>query len=259
MSALEILWPVLILAFILVGIHTIFGLEIIRRGVIFTDLAVGQIAAVGIAVSSAFFEGKYQIPLSLGFALSAALLIAYASQNSRHIEAFIGLLYALGASSVMIVLSAGSEGDELFKRLIANDILFVMNDEILKAAGIYGVIALLYYVVYPKLAGFLKELFFFSLLSVMVTSSVPLAGVLVVFTLLIAPALTALLQHRFIPLVFGWIYGWFFVVLALFLSYHYDWPTGYSIVFVGTSITLMSVLFLENRHQKDRKVGGISK
>lgn len=247
MSALEILWPVLILAFILVGIHTIFGLEIIRRGVIFTDLAVGQIAAVGIALSSAFFEGKYQVPLSLGFALSGAMLIAYATQNSRHIEAFIGLLYALGASSVMIVLSAGSEGDELFKRLMANDILFVMNDEILKAAGIYSVIALLYYVIYPKLSGFLRELFFFALLSVMVTTSVPLAGVLVVFTLLIAPALVALLQMKIKPILFGWGYGWFFVSLALVLSYHYDWPTGYSIVFVGTLITLVSVLWLEKR------------
>lgn len=247
MSTIEILWPVFLLAFILVGIHTVFGLEIIRRGVIFTDLAVGQIAAVGIAISSAFFEGKYQVPLSLVFALVSALLIAYASRNSRHIEAFIGLLYALGASSVMVVLSSGSTGDELFKRLMANDILFVMNDEIIKAAAVYGLIALLYYYVLPKLSGFFKELFFFALLSVMVTTSVSLAGVLVVFTLLIAPALVALLQHRFNPLWFGWGYGWTFVALALGLSYHYDLPTGYSIVFVGTLISVAGVLYLEQR------------
>jgi zinc/manganese transport system permease protein len=247
MQAVEILWPVLLLAFFLVGIHTIFGLEIIRRGVIFTDLAVGQIAAVGIAVSTVFFAGHYQLPLSLGFALAGALLIAYANRNSHHIEAFIGLLYALGASSVMIVLSSGSEGDELFKRLMANDILFVTNTEIMIAAGVYAVIALLYITIYPKLNGFMKELFFFSLLSVMVTVSVPLAGVLVVFTLLIAPALVALLQTRIKPLFFGWIYGWIFVTSALALSYHYDWPTGYSIVFVGTLITLISVLWLEKR------------
>ncbi len=247
MQAIEILWPVLVLAFFLVGIHTIFGLEIIRRGVIFTDLAVGQIAAVGIAVSTVFFAGQYQLPLSLGFAFAGALLIAYANRNSRHIEAFIGLLYALGASSVMIVLSSGAEGDELFKRLMANDILFVTNSEIFTAAGIFAVIALLYTTIYPKLSGFVKELFFFSLLSVMVTVSVPLAGVLVVFTLLIAPALVALLQTRMKPLVFGWIYGWVFVALALVLSYHYDWPTGYSIVFVGTFLTLIGVLWLEKR------------
>jgi zinc/manganese transport system permease protein len=147
----------------------------------------------------------------------------------------------------MIVLSSGSEGDELFKRLMANDILFVTNTEIMIAAGVYAVIALLYITIYPKLNGFMKELFFFSLLSVMVTVSVPLAGVLVVFTLLIAPALVALLQTRIKPLFFGWIYGWIFVTSALALSYHYDWPTGYSIVFVGTLITLISVLWLEKR------------
>lgn len=247
MSAIDILLPVLGLAFVLVGIHTIFGLEIIRRGVIFTDLAVGQIAAVGIAISTVYFDGNYQIPLSLGFALIAALLITYADRTSRHVEAFIGLLYALGASSAMIVLSNGTNGDELFKRLMANDILFVTNGEIFIAAGIYALIALLYYTVYPKLKGFVKELFFFTLLSIMVTVSVPFAGVLIVFTLLIAPALVALLQTRMKPLVFGWIYGWAFVASALLISYHYDWPTGYTIVFVGTLLTVISFLWLEKK------------
>lgn len=254
MSTIEILLPALGLAFLLVGIHTIFGLEIIKRGVIFTDLAVGQLAAVGIAISSAFFAGEYQIPLSLTFALAGALLIAYANRNNHHIEAFIGLLYAFGASSVMIVLSSGSEGDELFKRLMANDILFVMSDEVLKAAAVYGVVTLLYYTIYPKLSSFIKELFFFSLLSIIVTSSVPLAGVLVVFALLIAPALTALGQKQFNPLFFGWIYGWSFVSLALFLSYHYDWPTGYSIVFVGTFITLILVLWMKSNKSHENNL-----
>lgn len=245
MSTIEILLPALALAFLLVGIHTIFGLEIIKRGVIFTDLAVGQLSAVGIAISTTFFSGEQQVLLSLAFALTGALLITYADRNSRHVEAFIGLLYALGASSVMIVLSSGSGGDELFKQLMANDILFVTKSEVFKAAAVYGAVTLLYYTIYPRLNGFVKELFFFSLLSVTVTSSVPLAGVLVVFTLLIAPAFVALLQKRFNPLFFGWVYGWSFISLALFLSYRYDWPTGYSIVFVGTLITLILVLFME--------------
>lgn len=249
MSALEILWPVLALTFVMVGIHTLFGLEILRRGVIFTDLAVGQIAAVGIAVSSAFFAGEHQQILSLVFSFGAALLIAFASRRSRHIEAFIGLLYALGASAVMIVLSQGSEGDELFKRLMANDVLFVTTGDISQALMIYGGIALVYVLFYSRLSGFLREVFFFSLLSLMVTTSVPLAGVLVVFSLLIAPAYVALLQRRFKPLFFGWIYGWGFVSGALYLSYWNDWPTGYSIVFVGTLVTLCAVIWLENRSE----------
>ncbi|MFA6629886.1 MAG: manganese transporter, partial [Sulfuricurvum sp.] len=171
MSALEILWPVLALTFVMVGIHTLFGLEILRRGVIFTDLAVGQVAAVGIAVSSAFLGGEHQAILSLVFSFAAALLIAYVSRHSSHIEAFIGLLYAMGASAVMIVLSQGSEGDELFKRLMANDILFVGSGDILQTVAVYGVICLLYWGLYSRLSGFVRELFFFSLLSLMVTTS----------------------------------------------------------------------------------------
>ncbi|MGE4472094.1 MAG: metal ABC transporter permease [Sulfuricurvum sp.] len=253
MSALEILWPVLALTFAMVGIHTLFGLEILRRGVIFTDLAVGQVAAVGIAVSSAFLGGEHQAILSLVFSFAAALLIAYVSRHSRHIEAFIGLLYAMGASAVMIVLSQGSEGDELFKRLMANDILFVGSGDILQAVGVYGVICLLYWGLYSRLSGFVRELFFFSLLSLMVTTSVPLAGVLVVFTLLIAPAYVALLQKRFIPVYFGWMYGWGFIASALYLSYRNDWPTGYSIVFVGTFVTLPIVLWLERAREVKKR------
>lgn len=253
MSAIEILWPVLALTFVMVGIHTLFGLEILRRGVIFTDLAVGQIAAVGIAISSAFWGGGYQLPLSLAFSFAAALLIAYASRNSRHIEAFIGLLYALGASAVMIVLSQGSEGDELFKRLMANDILFVTTKDIVHSVIVYAAIGVAYLLFYPRLSGFIREAFFFSLLSLMVTTSIPLAGVLVVFTLLIAPAYTALLQSFFRPLGFGWMYGWGFVGMALYLSYRNDWPTGYSIVFVGTLITLIAVLWLERNNRSEKE------
>ncbi|MGD9969241.1 MAG: metal ABC transporter permease [Sulfuricurvum sp.] len=247
MSTIELLWPVLVLALSAVAIHAVFGLEILRRGVIFTDLAVGQIAAVGIAVGSAFFAGEYGEWLSFVFSLGAALLIAVASQRSSHIEAFIGLMYALGASAVMIVLSQGSEGDELFKRLMANDILFVTTDEIVRSILIYALIAVSYFWVYPRLSGFWRELFFFSLLSVTVGVSVPLMGVLVVFALLIAPAYAAAVQKRFVPLPFATLYGWSFVSVALLLSYRFDWPTGYSIVFVGTLLTLGTVMILEKK------------
>ena len=72
MQLIELLWPAFVLAIVLVYIHTVFGLEIIRRGVIFTDLAVGQIASVGMALSITFFDGEYQNAMTFGFALLAA-------------------------------------------------------------------------------------------------------------------------------------------------------------------------------------------
>ena len=69
MSIIELLWPAFVLAIALVFIHSLFGVEIIRRGVIFTDLAIGQIAASGMAISIAFMQGAYQELMTLGFAL----------------------------------------------------------------------------------------------------------------------------------------------------------------------------------------------
>ena len=121
MSIVTILYPAFILAILLVFIHTIFGLEIIKRGVIFTDLAIGQFAAIGVAVSLLFFEGAYSFVLTLAFALFGALLIALATYRVKHIEAFIGMLYAFGASAIIVILSNTTQGTELltnFKRPI---------------------------------------------------------------------------------------------------------------------------------------------
>ncbi len=114
MSIVELFYPAFILAILLVFIHTIFGLEIIKRGVIFTDLAIGQFAAIGVAVSLLFFEGSYAFLLTLAFAFFGALLIAIATRRVKHIEAFIGMLYALGASAIIVLLSNTTQGTELF-------------------------------------------------------------------------------------------------------------------------------------------------
>ena len=86
MSLIELLWPALILAIALVYIHSIFGIEIIKRGVIFTDLAIGQIAANGMAISIAFMDGAYQNLMTLCFALLGAGIITWATKNIHNIE-----------------------------------------------------------------------------------------------------------------------------------------------------------------------------
>jgi len=242
MQLVEILWPAFALGLLLVFIHTIFGLEIIRRGVIFTDLAIGQIAAIGMAISVTFLNGKYQTPLTLLFALVAALFIAYASRRIRYAEAFIGLLYALGISSIMLILAQSSEGMELFNKLSATDILFSSPTDVLKAFLLYSTIAVVMFVIYPKTSGMIREIIFFSSLSLTVTSSVQSAGVLVVFALLIAPAYAGLIQKRWQPLWFSWIFGTVATILALFISYRFDLPTGYTIIATIVTISLSIVL-----------------
>ncbi len=241
---IDILLIPLALVVILVIIHAWFGMGILDRGIIFTDLAIAQFAALGSAISLGYFHEEYFYLLTLSFALLSAVIIAIASQRKVHLEAFIGLLYVLGASGIMMVLSHSAEGMEHFKSLLASDILFTPLEDVLKSAGIYALIGLVLWQVYPRLKGFGKELLFFSLLAVTVTSSVHLAGVLVVFVLLIAPALIGRSQQRFKPLHISFVFGWFFSAAAIVLSYFYDLPTGYSIVFLGALLSSIMMLFL---------------
>lgn len=250
---IELFYPALILILFLVFIHAIFGLEIIKRGVIFTDLAIGQMAAVGLAISAGFLEGAYQIPLTLAFAMLGALLITYASHRMEHIEAFIGMLYALGASSIMILLASSPHGMELFGKLGAVDLLFTSMEDIYPAAILYIVIALIMFLYYPRTTGVKRELLFFVLLAIMVTSSVQLAGVLVVFALLVGPALIALSQQRFTPLYVAWGSGLLLSLAALVISYHFDLPTGYSIVFVQSLGVIFYLLMTGGSDKKNKE------
>ncbi|MFT7860173.1 MAG: metal ABC transporter permease [Sulfurimonas sp.] len=252
MQIIEIFWPAFTLAILLVYIHAIFGLEIIRRGVIFTDLAIGQVAAVGMALSVAFFGGAYQTLLVLSFAIFAALVIAWASKNLKNVEAFIGLLYALGVSSIMIILAKSAEGMELFSKLSAADILFTSSDELWTSLAVYIPISLVMFFIYPRMKGFFKEITFFVMLALTVTSSVQVAGVLVVFALLIAPAYIGLVQKRFAPLTVAWVTGCFSIIAAILGSYHFDLPTGYSIIFVMVGLALGFVVVKERKEVEDK-------
>lgn len=244
MSIIELFWPAFILVIFLVFIHSIFGLEIIKRGVIFTDLAIGQIAAIGMAISITYFHGQWQTPMVLGFAILAALLISFATKRVVHIEAFIGLLYALGISFLMLLLAQSSEGTELFKQISAADILFTSPDDLIQSALLYISVSLVMFFVYPRVQGLTKEVLFFSMLALVVSSSVQNSGVLVVFSLLIAPAYLALVQTKIKALAFAWLMGSISSLLAMVLSYFYDLPTGYTIIFVLVLITLIGVWIL---------------
>jgi len=239
---IDILLTPIALVVILVMMHSWFGLGILKRGIIFTDLAIAQFAALGSAISLGYFHEEYFYILTLAFALLSALLIAIASQRNIKLEAYIGLLYVLGASGIMMVLSHSAEGMEHFKSLLASDILFTPPSDVLKSAVIYAFIALALWKIYPRLNGFFKELMFFSLLALTVTSSVQLAGVLVVFVLLIAPAFAAVSLELKKPLLSSFCFGWFFSIAAIITSYYFDLPTGYTIVFLGALLSSTIVL-----------------
>jgi len=252
MQIVELLWPAFVLAIALVFIHTLFGIEIIKRGVIFTDLAIGQIAASGMAISIAFMSGAYQSAMTLLFAVFGALIITWATKKVEKIEAFIGLLYALGISSIMLILAQSAEGTELFSKLSAADILFTSSEDLYKDLVLYACVGLVMFGIYPKIDGIKKEFLFFLMLAITVTASVQSAGVLVVFALLIAPSYAGIIQKRYKPFTFATCFGSLAILMALFMSYHYDLPTGYTIIFTVVSSSLLVVVLLSIVASKKR-------
>ncbi|MBI5386346.1 MAG: metal ABC transporter permease, partial [Verrucomicrobia bacterium] len=185
---IDVLLSAFLLSVVLLGIHSYYGLHIIERGIIFTDLAIGQMAALGAAVAILLFHDEYTYPVSLAFALAGALVIAFMMKRSKSLEAFIGLLFAFGMSAAVIVLSRSPHGAEDLQKLMAADILFVPIVSVVKTAVLYAVVGLLLFFVLPRLSGIWRDLLFFGSFSVVVTNAVDLAGVLVVFAVLVAPA-----------------------------------------------------------------------
>lgn len=229
---LDILLSSFLLSIILLGIHSYYGLHIISRGIIFTDLAIGQMAALGVALSIVFFDSQYIYSISLIVALIGALMISISSRKILSHEAFIGLLYAFGISTAVIFLSKTPRGTEDFQKLLASDILFVNIREVLKTALIYIIIGGIVIFAVERTKGIWHELLFFSTFAFTVTSSVSLAGVLVVFAILVSPAfIMSIFFKSFKKKLFSaWIFGTIINLISILLSYFLDIPTGYTIV-----------------------------
>lgn len=235
---IELFLPAFLVSVVLLGIHSYFGIEIIRRGIIFTDLAIGQIAALGTAIALLAFEGQFVYPLSLAFALSTGLLIGLLSRRERNVEPLIGLLYALGISGVFLLLSRSAHGMEEIQKLMAYDILFTPMEDVYKTAAIYAALGLVLWFS-RRLQGLWRELIFFMTFAATVTSSVKLAGVLVVFALLVAPALIANYLPGKHKLWMAWGVGILVNLAAMGISFKADFPTGYSVVFAQALAALL--------------------
>lgn len=241
---IDVLLTAFLLSVVLLGIHSYYGLHIIERGIIFTDLGIGQMAAFGAAVSILAFDGKYMYPVSLAFSLLGAFLIALSTKRTRNHEAFIGLLYAFGMSAAVIALSRAPRGAEEMEHLVAADILFVSMSAVLKTAALYLVIGIVLRFGLGRLRGTWRELVFFGTFSVTVTSSVNLAGVLVVFSLLVAPAfIVSHMQRSFrAKLLLAWGIGTALNLVAIVASYFLDLPTGYTVVALYALTGIVSTL-----------------
>ena len=249
------LWPLLALV-LLPGLLVYFGLHVVERGIIFVDLALAQIAALGIcvAIATGSHPGHDVLPyvLSVVFTLLGAGLFAWTRFNHPRVpqESIIGIIYVVAAAAATLVLSHSAEGDEALKNLLVGNVLLVTKGEVLRTFGLFAVIGLVHVLLRRRflmvtfredearakgLALRLWDFLFYATFGLTVVSFVQITGVYLVFSYLIVPAgCGALLSARIkTRLIIGWVVAFVAGVSGLLLSVKLetlDLPTGPTIV-----------------------------
>jgi zinc/manganese transport system permease protein len=253
-EAIGFLWPSFLVAVCLVGIHAYFGIQVLARNVIFVDLALAQIAALGATV--AFMVGHPAQSLatyaySLGFTMLAAVLLAFTRAWATRVpqEALIGVIYVVAAAASILLIDRAPQGAEHLKQILTGNILTSGLGEIAVIVPLYLAVALVHFLLRRKLAksgSLLWEFVFYATFGMVVTSSVALAGVLLVFSFLIIPAAIGVMYASTLPgqLAIGWIAGILTSAAGFAASFAFDLPTGAAIVCAfGAALALAGLAY----------------
>jgi zinc/manganese transport system permease protein len=262
-EALTFLWPSFLVAVCLVGIHAYFGIQVLARKVIFVDLALAQIAALGATV--AFTLGHpAQSPAtygySLAFTLLAAVLLALTRSWGTRVpqEALIGVIYVVAAAAAILLIDRAPQGAEHLKQILTGNILTSGLDEVAVIVPLYAAVGLLHWPLRHRLSGagsLLWEFVFYASFGVVVTSSVAIAGVLLVFSFLIIPAAIGVMFASSLPrqLAIGWIVGTLTSAAGLAASFAFDLPTGAAMVCAfGGALAIAGLLYPLLRGDRQR-------
>ena len=248
---LELLgWP-LAAALVLAGIHAWLGLHVLARGVIFVDLALAQVAALGATVALLMghtAQGAGAYGYALAFTAGGAAMLAglrdrpALARATIPIEAVIGIVYAVAAALTVLVLERVPLGGEQVKALLVGTLLAVTSDDVARLATLYALIGVACWLARRPLAALsfggtlrharLWDFGFYLVFGVVVTSSVRVAGVLLVFAYLIVPAVAAaaLSATPLRRLMIGWVVGVLGSVAGIAASFRWDLPTGATVV-----------------------------
>ena len=251
-AILQFLAPAIAASLIIAGIHAYLGLHVVERGVIFVDLSLAQIAALGaaIAVWQGYDEQASAVYwMSLGFTLIGAAIFAVVKGQKARIpqEAIIGISYAVASAAVIITLSQATGEAEHLRDMLVGNILSVQWPEVWLTSAIYIAIGLFHYVFRAR---FLEisldpeaaaargvpvrfwDFLFYASFGLVVTRSVAIAGVLLVFCYLIVPSVGGMLfSGRVGPrLAIAWVMGAVVSMLGMYFSVLFDLPTGATIV-----------------------------
>jgi len=252
MEILQFLILPFIASLILTGIHAYLGVHVVERGVIFVDLALAQIAALGATMAILIGmdpHGTASYWMSLGFTFIGALIFSFVRSKQKRIplEAFIGITYAVASAAAIIAMSKATGETEHLKDMLVGNILAVSRHDVIKTAILYGGIGLFHFIFRRKFLAIsmqhdsaeslginvrLWDFLFYASFGFVVTSSVAIAGVLLVFCYLVVPSVGAMLFADRIGtrLAIGWTMGTLVSALGCWFSVQFDTPTGATIV-----------------------------
>ena len=274
MDVLPFLLAPFVASLILTGIHAYLGVHVVERGVIFVDLALAQIAALGATIAVLMGmdpHGRNSYWISLGFTFLGAAIFSLARSRRSHIpqEAFIGIAYAVASAAAILAMSKATGETEHLKDMLVGNILAVSWAEARRTALLYGAVGLFHYIFRKKFLMIsinprgaeeqgisirLWDFLFYASFGFVVTSSVAIAGVLLVFCYLIVPSVGAMLfADRIGPrLAIGWTMGTLVSALGVYLSVVIDLPTGATIVCTfGCVLVLMFIVHLLVHHKRE--------
>src|SRR5215216_5329764 len=254
-TMLEFLAPCFVASLILTGIHAYLGVHVVERGVIFVDLSLAQIAALGatIALLLPITGGDVHSPIaywvSLAFTFLGAFVFSTIRSRRARIpqEAIIGICYAVASAAAILAMSKATSESEHLKDMLVGNILAVSWPEVIKTALLYGAVGIFHYIFRKKflaislnhapeqLSGIsvrFWDFLFYASFGFVVTSSVAIAGVLLVFCYLIVPSVAAMLYADTVGvrLAIGWTMGTVVSAMGVYLSLILDLPTGATIV-----------------------------
>jgi zinc/manganese transport system permease protein len=258
MVALDLLWWPFLACLVLAGVHVYLGLHVLARGVIFVDLALAQVAALGMTVALLAgygFQSAGASYYALAFTGAGAAIFALTrprrdapatprapTAHGIPQEAIIGIVYAVAAALTVLVLDRVPQGGEQIKQLLVGSVLAVTPGEVARIALLYALIGTVHWLCRrPLLALSLGaeprharawDFVFYSTFGLVVTSSVQVAGVLLVFSFLIVPAVIGAWLASSVAgrLAVGWGVAFAVSVVGLTGSYLWDLPTGAAVV-----------------------------
>src|SRR5205809_1518232 len=237
------------------------GVHVVGRGIVFVDLALGQISSLGVAFAAFIGTGLTSIPLV--FTLAGALLMSFINIRDKRLkqEAIIGILYAFASALTVLLISKTPHGDSDVQEVLFGNILAVSTQQILLIGIVFGAIALMHLIFFRKffaltesfengvnhLVGIFNiwNFLFYISIGLAIVFAVKINGVIPVFSYLIIPAVSAIMlsKNNITVIIIAFIISILAGFFGLNFSFHYDFPAGSSIVAILGIIFILAALY----------------